>query len=248
MLDYTRNGSKKQSDLKRNKFSGIGDERFVIYFDIGIKHIQQAKLSGTDRVILDELIFNMPFKTNEINISLEELSNLLNMKKQHIARSINKLVESRIIIKNQDPKDRRRNKYYLSDKIAFRGTYDDWKEFRENNNNVKRLEDQIENSEVLYKEYNAENNIITDNDMNQLHSLILEAAMTNIISNNEEYNNEEIELSEAEIEGQMPISGFNNGDEIKIEFPSGSIERNGKKYKFKGGTFTLKFKQYSGED
>jgi predicted transcriptional regulator len=100
---------------------------FIMMRQEGCLRLAKEKdLTGADRRVLDILWGNVDYE-NYIQIDQQAIANDLEMRKQHVSRSINKLIEKGILIKGT--KVGRHNTYRLNPFYGWKGKAD--KEFHD---------------------------------------------------------------------------------------------------------------------
>lgn len=232
---------------KRKKFKNEGKERHMKVFDVGLEYLNELNLTGVDYKIVFKLLQIMEYK-NWIHINQHLIAEELGINQPQIAKSLKKLVSYGVLHKHQDANDRRKNVYQFNEEIAIRGSKNDWDNMQKTSNEeslyTKFRKTKIQNQlQETIKKYDIKDGVV----LNLLETIVTQAIANILEESEEESDVEEIEINELEIEGEMPLEGFNNGDEIELTLPAIELKRNGKKCKFKATTYKLKFKQYTEE-
>ena len=98
---------------------------YAFMFKHGFKHLARLKLHGSELNILFELLSRLEYE-NWIRVSQQTLAEDLGIKQSSVSRAIKKLIDQNIILREEDPSDRRRLIYRLNPSLGWRGEPKEW--------------------------------------------------------------------------------------------------------------------------
>lgn len=117
--------------LKKKYPREVQESGFYTMFTIGTDYLSYDKdLTGVDYRVLFRLLSRIDFE-NWITVSQQTIAEELEIKREHVSRSIKKLLKKRIIEKRKHPSDKRRSMYRFNPTIAWKGDANQWKKLME---------------------------------------------------------------------------------------------------------------------
>lgn len=98
---------------------------YVSMFRHGFEHIAKLKLTPTDYAVLMVFLSRLEYE-NWIRVSQKTIAEQLNLATPQVSRSVKKLVEKGILLKEQDPSDERRLLCRFNPSLGWRGDTQEW--------------------------------------------------------------------------------------------------------------------------
>ena len=98
---------------------------YVSIFKHGLEHIAKLKLTPTDYTVLITFLSRLEYE-NWIRVSQKTIAEKLNLTQPQVSKSVKKLVEEKIFLKEQDPSDEGRQLYRLNPSLGWKGEAKEW--------------------------------------------------------------------------------------------------------------------------